>query len=188
MPRRSGLVILMLALAAPLNGCVLPPVVTIASYSADIVSYEATGKTVTDHVWSKLARSDCSFVRILKDKPICVDPPAASASTVAAVPPEDGAPREAAAFAALPTPLSAPATARDRYVRIGSFAERANAERAVARYADYHAAIVPVVAHGRAFARVVAGPMTGAEAAALQAQLAAVQMAARAGPRAKPHA
>src|ERR1700748_2227835 len=71
-----------------LNGCGLPPVVTIASYSFDIISYEATGKTVTDHVYSAVARSDCSFVRVLKQKPICVDPPSSADKAVAVQTPQ----------------------------------------------------------------------------------------------------
>src|SRR5689334_15272999 len=72
--------------AAPLalNGCVVPPVVTLAEYSVDIITYEATGKTATDHIYSAVARSDCSFVRVLKSKPICVDPPPPADKAVAA--------------------------------------------------------------------------------------------------------
>ena len=96
-----------------LNGCGLPPVVSIASYSFDIISYEATGKTVTDHVWSAVVRSDCSFVRVLKQKPICVDPPPADKTVAVQTAP------------ATPSPHAK--------VAIGSFLIEDNAERSVAR-------------------------------------------------------
>src|SRR6476646_704010 len=66
-----------------LNGCVVPPVVTLAEYSVDVVTYAATGKTATDHIYSAVARSDCSFVRVLRVKPICVDPPPVAEKVVA---------------------------------------------------------------------------------------------------------
>jgi cell division septation protein DedD len=146
-----------------LGGCVLPPAVAIASYSADIVSYEATGKTVTDHAYSAVARSDCSFIRILHAKPICVDEPDKSESV------QVGRSDSAAPDA---KPEAEP-NSRDAYVTIGSFRQTANAERSVTRYAAFRPAVVPVVVRGEHFQRVVAGPLSRAEAAALKQKIVA---------------
>lgn len=149
-----------------LGGCALPPAVMIVSYSADIVSYAATGKTVTDHAYSAVARSDCSFIRILHDKPICVDEPGNAPEPAKDV---QVAQADTAAPAAAPAGEAAPA--RDTYVRIGSFLDAANAERSAVRYADYHAVIVAVTVQGRHFHRVVAGPLSHDEAAALKGKV-----------------
>lgn len=147
--------------AAGLGGCALPPVVAVASYSADIVSYAATGKTVTDHAYSAIARSDCSFIRILKRKPICVDPPpdTAPGPQLAAVPDTD-----------VP---AAPAAESERYVRIGSFLDTRHAQEACARYAPYHPAIIEATVRGRHFHRVIAGPLSPSEAEQLRGSLVA---------------
>lgn len=164
-------------LALPLGGCALPPIVVLASYAADAVSYAATDKTVTDHVFSAVARSDCSFVRILKEKPICVDDPQQpSPVAVADAAPASETPPADATQTADATPR-ADAGARDTYVIIGSFAEPNNAERARVRYAEYHPVILQVTAHGRGFNRVVAGPMSHDEAAALKAKMTAATTA-----------
>jgi len=167
--RKAWSAVAVMVPALTLGGCALPPVVTIASYSADAVSYAATGKTVTDHAYSAVARSDCSFIRILRAKPICVDEPDQSeAMQIArgdpAVP--DVKPETAA---------KAPGT----YVTIGSFRQTANAERSLTRYAAFHAVIVPAVVRGEHFQRVVAGPLSRDEAAALTEKILAAATDAR---------
>lgn len=158
--RRTWPLIAMLGTVTALGGCAMPPVLVVASYSADVVSYAATGKTVTDHAYSALARSDCSFIRILQGKPICVDPP----PTAAAEP----------QVASLPeTAPSAPAAERDRYVVIGSFLETRYAEEARARYASFHPSIVAATVRGKHFHRVVAGPLSAPDAARLKERLVA---------------
>lgn len=155
--------------AAGLGGCALPPVLMVASYSADVVSYAATGKTVTDHAYSAVARSDCSFIRILKRKPICVDKPADT--------PAPGPQLAAAPEADAP---AAPAAASERYVTIGSFLETRHAQEACARYAPYHPAIIEAMVRGRHFHRVIAGPLSASEAEQLKDSLIA------AAPESKP--
>jgi hypothetical protein len=150
------------AAAAGLGGCALPPVVAVASYSADIVSYAATGKTVTDHAYSAIARSDCSFIRILKRKPICVDNP-----------PDAPAPGPQLAAAPEPDAAAAPAAASERYVKIGSFLDTRHAQEACARYASYHPAIIEATVRGRHFHRVIAGPLSPSEAERLRDSLVA---------------
>jgi hypothetical protein len=60
------------AAAVVLSGCGLPPVLTFASSAADIFSYLATKKTVTDHGISFVLERDCALLRVL-DGPICVE-------------------------------------------------------------------------------------------------------------------
>lgn len=160
-----------------LSGCALPPVVTVASYAVDIVTYEATGKTATDHAYSAIARSDCSFVRVLRQKPICVDPapPAATDTAIAAQTPQpsDGEQKMAGVASASAAPN------QNVKVVIGSFLDSANAKRSVARYADWHPVITDVTVSGRHFHRVVAGALSKDEAAVLRERIAADQAGAR---------
>jgi hypothetical protein len=162
--RRAWSVVAVVVPALALGGCALPAAVVVASYSADIVSYAATGKTVTDHAYSAVARSDCSFIRILRDKPICVDEPGNA--------PEKKKDNGVAV-------ASAPARpgARDTYVTIGCFVEAANAQRSLARYAEFHAVSMPVTVRGQNFQRVVAGPLSRDQAAALKEKLVAAARA-----------
>jgi len=146
-----------------LGGCALPAAVVVASYSADVVSYAATGKTVTDHAYSAVARSDCSFIRVLRARPICVDEPDTNAKVQVAQ-------MDATVPARKP---AAPPDARNAYVTIGCFTEAVNAERALARYAQFHAVSAPITVHGRQFQRVVAGPLSRDEAALLEERLIA---------------
>jgi hypothetical protein len=71
------------------------------------------------------------------------------------------APARTAAKATAP----ARATAEPRYVVVGSFRERANAERARRANAANGAAIVPVAVHGQAWYRVIARPGAGSDGA-----------------------
>lgn len=167
-------ILLLLALAFVPGGCVLPPAMVVASYSADIVSYAATGKTITDHAYSTVARSDCSFIRVLRGKPVCVDEPDKPQET-----------QLAQAEAASPTggeisPASGTvAPLRETYVRIGSFLDSNNAERARTRYAEFHAVIVPAVVHGQHFHRVVAGPLSPDEASMLKNKIVVAASSAK---------
>ena len=61
------------ALTTVLSGCALPPAITIASLVADVASYGATGKTVTDHGISLVVGQDCALLRGLEGE-ICVEP------------------------------------------------------------------------------------------------------------------
>jgi hypothetical protein len=207
-----------------LSGCIFPPIVTLATTSINIVSWAATGKTVTDHAYSAVARADCSSTRILHGKPYCVPPDGDAIAVAANPPPQDAAtpalaanaPTEGtaanastlssiqvASLAPLPAPTrstpSAGAVATGAplslvaatepappelrppavkpgspplsYVSIGSFLDRANAERSLARFAEFHPTIVPATVNGQVFNRVVAGPLTKADAVALKSRL-----------------
>jgi hypothetical protein len=131
------------ALVAPLPGC-LPPALTLASFAADGASYAASRKTVADHGISLATARDCAIIaRLIDEKPICLD-----RLPDASVPVEDRR----------RPPL---------FLIVGSFAERGNAEREAQRYSGMGTAIVPATVGGRLLHRVVVGPVTVAQAAAL---------------------
>lgn len=68
-----------------LAGCVaIPPVVSIASWAINGVSYLASGKSVSDHAISAVLDQDCATWRILKGDPICVDYPIGDGSVTVA--------------------------------------------------------------------------------------------------------
>ncbi len=165
--RKAWSSITLLVAIPVLGGCAMPPVLVVASYSADVVSYAATGKTVTDHAYSAIARSDCSFIRILQEKPICVDTPSKPAEPKNVAVAQGGAAAPVSAVAETAPPP------RERYVVIGSFLETSNAEHMRARYAAYHPAIVPALVHGKHFHRVIAGPLSPPDAARLKEKLVA---------------
>ncbi len=60
------------AAAILLSGCGLPPIVSYISYGADVFSYLATKKSVTDHGISLAMQKDCALLRIL-DGRICIE-------------------------------------------------------------------------------------------------------------------
>ena len=160
------------AIAVPLSGCFLPPMLSLATTSANIITWAATGKTATDHAYSAVARSDCSSMRIFENKPICIDPTAAGGTAVAAE--TTDAPATVAVASNPPdTTSAAPDAPRHAYVAIGSFHDLANAERSQTQFADYHASIVSATVNGQHFNRVVAGPLTEREAAALKNRITA---------------
>jgi hypothetical protein len=60
------------AAAISLSGCGLPPIVSYVSTAADIVSYLATKKSVTDHGISLVLQKDCALLRVLNGQ-ICIE-------------------------------------------------------------------------------------------------------------------
>ena len=60
------------ALALPLSGCLLPPIITIASLALDVGSYAVSGKTMTDHGISLVAEEDCALMRVFEGH-LCED-------------------------------------------------------------------------------------------------------------------
>ncbi len=64
--------LILAAAAISLSGCGLPPAVTYASYSADVLSYLTTGKSVTDHGISMVLEKDCALLRVF-DGQICIE-------------------------------------------------------------------------------------------------------------------
>jgi hypothetical protein len=170
-------VVLAIGLVFALGGCAVvavPPAVTIASYAADGISYLATGKSLTDHAISEVADEDCVLFRAALLKNPCrlyekpdsewaveleesyggedVSTELAEADLAA----DPGGRRGGGALlasAAAPRHATPARPALTRYVVVGSFRERANAERA--RRAHDGAAIVPASVGGRPYYRVV---------------------------------
>jgi hypothetical protein len=62
----------LVALALPLSGCLLPPIITIASLALDVGSYAVSGKTMTDHGISLVAEEDCALMRVFEGH-LCED-------------------------------------------------------------------------------------------------------------------
>jgi hypothetical protein len=173
-----------------LCGCAVvavPPAVTIASYAVDGVSYIATGKSLTDHAISEIAGEDCVLMRAAVLKNPCrehVEPDSELAveletsyggedvsteiaeADLAAGGAPSGRSRSAVVLAAARPGAAAARPAR--YVVIGSFRDRGNAERARRSHAAAGAAVVPASVRGRAFYRVVA-PRAAAPAPARKA-------------------
>ncbi len=55
-----------------LGGCALPPAVMVASYAIDGVSFIVSGKSFTDHAISAALKKDCSLIRVIAGRQICV--------------------------------------------------------------------------------------------------------------------
>jgi hypothetical protein len=110
-------------------------------------------------------------VRVLHLKPICVDPPPPGANSAVAA----RAPQTNDAGQTTPPAGTAAAQSQNIKIVIGSFLDQANAERSVARYADWHPVITDVTVGGRAFHRVIANSLSQDEATALKTRLAADQ-------------
>ena len=174
MPRPPRLVFLALAALLP-EGCALPPAVTLASLAADGVSYATTGKSVSDHGISAATGNDCALMRpVFTGKALCqID-----TTRGKDVPVETG--HAAVARPGAPA-LALPASAKDRYVQVGSFRDVQNAARLAARYADLKPDVRPVDAGGVRYYRVRVGPLSAAEENALKARLVQDSAKARAG-------
>ena len=163
---------------ALLSGCGLPPAVMIASYAADGVSYIATGKSVSDHGISEVTGRDCALWRVIKGKSICQDEPAERADPApveagerATLPPEAEPVQSIAALPPEGTPAESTAP-RHRYLVLGSFANRRNAERLAETNHDGSVIVVTVSVDGRVIHRVVAGPLSDDEVERLRHRLA----------------
>jgi hypothetical protein len=152
-----------------LSGCGLPPAVMIASYAADGISYVATGKSVSDHGISAVTGRDCAVWRIIKGKAICTDQPEKRADPA---PVEDGQQATAPPDAPLPGAVVGGGPERHRFLVLGSFANRANAERIAGELSDGKVAIVAANVDGRITHRVIAGPLSKAEVAELRQRFA----------------
>lgn len=72
--RRLSLQLMLLGVFFLLPGCALiPPVVSQISWVISGISYIATSKSPSDHAVSIIMKKDCSLLRMLSFKPICVD-------------------------------------------------------------------------------------------------------------------
>ena len=149
---------ILLSVPILLGGCGLPPAVVIASYVADGASYVATGKSVSDHGISETTGRDCAMWRIVKLESPCS---------------KDPAQREEPAPVVAGDQATAPPSAPHRYLVLGSFESRPNAERFSAEFPDAKVAVVESALDRRRIYRVVAGPLSDDEVTVLRAKLAA---------------
>lgn len=66
--------VLLLFIYLSLCGCAtLPPVMNYASMALSGITYVATGKGPSDHALSFATHKDCSLLRALISKPVCVE-------------------------------------------------------------------------------------------------------------------
>jgi hypothetical protein len=161
--RHAWVALLPSALAVlPLGGC-LPPAVTVASYAADGASYVVSDKSLSDHGLSAVKGKDCATWHFFVGRAVCEDPanplPTASLDEHR----RDGSVKHAAAFT-----RQKAGDKTGTYIAVGSFAERANAERLAARYAAYNPRIVAATIDGKPLLRVVLGPLDATQRANLQ--------------------
>lgn len=72
---------------AALGGCVaIPAGVTAVSAAFDGMSYVSTGKAPHDHALSAITGEDCAVWRVVKEKPVCVEPKGTGAREVVYAP------------------------------------------------------------------------------------------------------
>ena len=66
--------VIILSIFPWISGCVsLPPVLNYASMALSGISYVATGKGPSDHALSFATHRDCTLLRAMVLKPICID-------------------------------------------------------------------------------------------------------------------
>ncbi len=161
--RKAWVAIATVLAALPLAGC-FPPAVTVVSYAADVSSYAASGKSLSDHGISAAKGEDCATWRFFVGRAVCENPahPVPTASLEEHR--RDGSIKRVAGSQPKP-----PVPVASSYIVVGSFIDRGNAERLAGGYADYHAQIVNATVDGRAFNRVVLGPLDATQRADLQA-------------------
>lgn len=71
--RQSWRCLLIVLCSVSLAGCIsLPPIVNYASWAISGFTYVTTGKGPSDHAVSSIMKKDCSLLRALLMKPICI--------------------------------------------------------------------------------------------------------------------
>ena len=59
--------------SVPLAGCIsIPPILDYASWAISSITYMTTSKGLSDHAISSVMKRDCSLLRVLLLKPICI--------------------------------------------------------------------------------------------------------------------
>jgi len=164
--RNAWVAIALLPPLASLGGC-LPPAVAVASYAADGASYAASGKSLSDHGISLAKSNDCATWHFIVGRAVCEDPKHPVPTAPLEEHRRDGSVRRAGGAPPESLP-EAPAATVGSYLAIGSFADRANAERLAQRYSAYHPRIVGATVGGRDLARVVLGPLDATQLASLR--------------------
>jgi hypothetical protein len=167
--RHGGAAMLLIApVLLPLCGC-LPPAVTVASYAADGASYVVSDKSLSDHGLSAVKGEDCATWHFFVGRAVCEDPANPLPTAALDEHRRDGSVRHDAAFSRREA-SNKPGTYPGTYLAVGSFAERANAERLAVRYAVYNPRIVAATVDGKPLLRVVLGPLDATQRATLRDQ------------------
>lgn len=100
---------------ATLGGCVaIPAGISAASAAFDGLSYAATGKAPHDHALSAVTGEDCAVWRVVKEKPVCIEPRGTGAREVVYAPGNGAlafAPPAMTPVGISPTPEKAPEAA-----------------------------------------------------------------------------
>ncbi|MGQ0657653.1 MAG: SPOR domain-containing protein [Chromatiales bacterium] len=144
-----------------LAGCAsLPASVQIASLAATGVSYLATGRGPSDHLVSAIIEKDCALLRIVRNRPICIDPQPASSPLRAPRVRVAAAEREGMVPARLQARSEIRSVPTHVYLVIGSFRDQGNAQRWQTRNAAMRAAVASARdERGSQYYRVVVGPL-----------------------------
>ncbi len=169
-----------------LAGCVnIPPMLAVASYAADGVSYLASGKSVSDHGISYVIGQDCAVWRMVKGESVCHEPGVVASATAPRSNDEGrSAPIVVAASAEVrgteagmrpslsreplkalqaPPKSSAIAGIDGRYLVLGSFVTEAGARNLAFRYSGDREIVAQATVGGRSYYRLLAGPFQGEE-------------------------
>lgn len=151
-----------------LGGC-FSPAVTMASYAVDGASYAVSDRSLSDHGLSIAKGENCATWHFFVGRAVCEDPddPVPTASLDEHH--RDGSVKHAAGFKHVAGLKNRRPGGGGGYLAVGSFADRANAERLAGRYAVYHPQIVDAVVDGKGLARVVLGPLDAAQRTNLHA-------------------
>lgn len=181
-----------------LSGCVMPPIVNFASVALDVVSFMATGKSVSDHALSAVVDEDCAVFRAVTEQNVeavcqayaseeerqaAIAPAVTSAFKTVFVEPDKVPP--GIDDAPLPVALMdgiGESAARDErgenqpaiYLMIGNFPSLGGAEKLAARVTGISTVVAPAMAGDNRYFRVAAGPITAGETDAAQARLVSV--------------
>ena len=168
-----------------LAGCAAAPSVTLAQAAATGASLTITGKSLNGHGLSALTGADCDLARALSGDPICLaNDFAEGAATVAAGVTEPGRSTLSALYdrvgdgrpPLLATPKAPPfavAEAPRTYLVVASFAAEIDARQAASALPRLPADVSAARIAGRAYWRVVVGPLDPALAPRLDGELAA---------------
>ena len=147
----------------------MPPAVSVASLAADGVSYVTTGKSVAEHGISAATGHDCALLRpVLPDKPVC---DTTLGERGREIPVEQG---QARCRGPMPwrrrrRPRPGPATSRS-----GVFSIPPTPRAWRHAMPSSTQPLPPAEVKGRHFYRVMVGPLSSEETAALELRLAAL--------------
>jgi hypothetical protein len=107
------------AIVFSLSGCALPVAVSVASLAADVGSYVASGKTVTDHGLSVVMDKDCALLRVVEGQ-ICEEEGnyEVALATLTPLPEEEGMELDLASGAEPGSWTSPDAPSADRWLQV----------------------------------------------------------------------